>query len=208
MLFPPLIFCLFRKLLYFIGISGVQLLSVYTKTVLPMAWCWSASVMDQALQSGDIMYFLFSVPWSLGCYPSEVCQRWSACCITASKSGWATAWSRTLNTYVPGPSLLFHVHLAPSQLIDTVPINVPWDTLWESTEASELVHATALCWEGSGWQTRNTSPLRWPALPCQRHTAEKSSWKPAVLPKRTEELLVGSMTALFIYFTYLPHSSH
>lgn len=183
-----------------------------------MAWCWSAPAMDQALNVGDILYFLFSGPWSPGYYPPEVWQRWSACHITASKSGGATAWWRMLNTYVPGPCLLFHVHLSPSQPISTVPINLPWDTLRESmqqwtlsspcSEASELVRAAELCWEGSGWQTGTTSPLRWPALPCQPHTVEKSSWKPAVLPKRTEEFLAGSVTILFIYFTYLPHSSH
>lgn len=173
-----------------------------------MAWCWSAPAMDQALHVGDILYFLFSSPWSPGYYPSEVCQRWSACRITAGQSGWATAWWEMLNTYVPGPCVLFLVHLLPSERISTVPRNLPWDSLWESTEAPEPVHAAAVCREGRGWQTRNASPLRWPALPCQLHTAEKSSWKPAALPKRTEEFLAGSVTVLFIYFTYLPHSSH
>jgi len=55
-----------------------------------------------------------------------------------------------LNTYVHGLRLLFHVHLSPSHLFRTVPINLPWDTLCEATEASELVHAAAVCWEGSG----------------------------------------------------------
>lgn len=61
---------------------------------------------------------------------------------------------------VSGPCLLLHVHLSPSQPINAVPINLPWDMLRESMEASELVRAAALCWEGKGrgWQTRNASP--------------------------------------------------
>lgn len=126
----------------------------------------------------------------------------SACCITASKAGWATAWWRML-LCVLAFMCAFHP-LSWSSLT----INLAWDTLWKSTGASELVHAAAQCWEGSGWQTRSTSPLRWPALPCQSRIVGKSSWKSAVLPERTKEFLVGNVTSLFIYSTYLPHSSH
>lgn len=51
----------------------------------------------------------------------------SACCITASKAGWTTAWWRMLNTYVLGPCIGFCVCLLPSQPIITVTINLAWD---------------------------------------------------------------------------------
>lgn len=130
----------------------------------------------------------------------------SACCITASKAGWATAWWKMLNTYAPGPCTHFCVCLSPFQPILTVTINLAWDMLWKSTEASELDHVAAQCWEGSGWQTRNTSPLRWPTLPCQSHTVGRSSWKPVLLSKRTEEFLCGQCNCficLFYLFTAL-----
>lgn len=87
-------------------------------------------------------------------YPSEVCQRWSACRITASKPGWATAWWRMLNMYVPGPCLLFHVHLSPSQLISPVG-----------------AHKSSL---GPGTSLDSESPQRHPSLFMQQHCAGKA----------------------------------
>lgn len=205
--FPPLIFCLFTELLYFIGSSGVQLVCLYKESspngTMPICVSYGSSPTSRRHTVFPVFQPLISGLLSILGLP-EV----SACCTTASKAGWATAWWRMLNTYLPGPCTRFCVCLSPSQPIIIVTINLAWDTLWKSTEASELVHVAAQCWEGSGWQTRNTSPLRWPTLPCQSYIVGRSSWKPALLSKRPGEFPVGNATALFIYFIYLPHSSH
>lgn len=123
----------------------------------------------------------------------------------ASKSGWVAAWWRMPATYIASPSCASHT-------ISAALCHAHKSSMWC---AVRLQRGTGVCSHrstGLGKAVADKQETLIPSSgllsPHQPRSAKQSSWKPAVLSKRTEEFLVGSATALFIYFPYLPHSSH
>lgn len=164
-----------------------------------MARCWSASATDQDPHGGDALYFLFSGPWSPCYYLSEICQN------NSFKSGQVSAWWRMPATYTASPSCASHI-------LSAAPCHAHKPSMWC---AVRLHRGTGVCSHrgtGLGMQRltnkKHSSPQVAFSPLISLATVERSSWKPAVLPKRTGGFLVGSATVLFIYFPYLPHSSH